>query len=154
MICLAYDQDDKNPRSRKVTKKSSFLSWGLKNKLKSASTLSLPTDDHSGSLPWNKPCPTFPSSSSYNNDSALYWTSCRLSLCSTTTGIGVYSTVLYPLWTGYKLGTVAAIPVERWALEHVACMSLAQWWKLPAALKMWLCPNTVWRCFCWYNCTF
>lgn len=154
MICLAYDQDDKNPRSRKVTKKSSFLSWGLKNKLKSASTLSLPTDDHSGSLPWNKPCPTFPSSSSYNNDSALYWTNCRLSLCSVTTGIGVYSTVLYPLWIGYELCTVAAFPVECWAWVHVACMSLAQRWKVPAALKMWLCPNTVWRCFCWYNCTF
>lgn len=74
MICLAYDDDDKNPKSRKVTKKSSFLSWGLKNKLKSASTLSLPTADQSGALPWNKPCPSFPSSSSYNNnnDSALY----------------------------------------------------------------------------------
>ncbi|XP_039651340.1 rhophilin-2 isoform X2 [Perca fluviatilis] len=72
MICLAYDDDDKNPKSRKVTKKSSFLSWGLKNRLKSASTLSLPTADHSGGLPWNKPCPTFPSSSTYNNDSALY----------------------------------------------------------------------------------
>lgn len=72
MICLAHDHDDKNPRSRKVSKKSSFLSWGLKNKLKSASTLSLPTDDHSGSFPWHKPCPTFPSSSSYNNDSGLY----------------------------------------------------------------------------------
>ncbi|XP_070698406.1 rhophilin-2 isoform X2 [Pempheris klunzingeri] len=72
MICLAYDDDDKNPKSRKVTKKSSFINWGLKNKLKSASTLSLPTADHSGALPWNKPCPTFPSSSSYNNDSALY----------------------------------------------------------------------------------
>ncbi|XP_059210521.1 rhophilin-2 [Centropristis striata] len=72
MICLAYDDDDKNPKSRKVTKKSSFLNWGLKNRLKSASTLSLPTADHSGALPWNKPCPTFPSSSSYNNDSALY----------------------------------------------------------------------------------
>lgn len=72
MICLAYDDDDKNPKSRKVTKKSSFLNWGLKNRLKSASTLSLPTADHSGTLPWNKPCPTFPSSSSYNNDSALY----------------------------------------------------------------------------------
>ncbi|KAA8595998.1 hypothetical protein FQN60_011289 [Etheostoma spectabile] len=71
MICLAYDDDDKNPKSRKVTKKPSFLSWGLKNKLKSASTLSLPTADHSGGLPWNKPCPTFPSSSTYN-DSALY----------------------------------------------------------------------------------
>ncbi|KAL3065991.1 hypothetical protein OYC64_016015 [Pagothenia borchgrevinki] len=72
MICLAYD-DDKNPKSRKVTKKSSFLNFGLKNRLKSASTLSLPTADHSGALPWNKPCPTFPSSSSYNhNDSALY----------------------------------------------------------------------------------
>ncbi|KAI4830248.1 hypothetical protein KUCAC02_001894 [Chaenocephalus aceratus] len=73
MICLAYDDDDKNSKSRKVTKKSSFLSFGLKNRLKSASTLSLPTADHSGALPWNKPCPTFPSSSSYNhNDSALY----------------------------------------------------------------------------------
>lgn len=70
MICLAHDDDDK--KSRKVTKKSSFISWGLKNKLKSASTLSLPTADHSGALPWNKPTPTFPSSSSYNNDSALY----------------------------------------------------------------------------------
>ncbi|KAM6942618.1 rhophilin-2 [Xenentodon cancila] len=72
MICLAYNDEDKHPKSRKVTKKSSFLSWGLKNKMKSASTLSLPTADYSGALPWNKPCPTFPSSSSYNNDSALY----------------------------------------------------------------------------------
>ncbi|KAK2853474.1 hypothetical protein Q5P01_006135 [Channa striata] len=71
MICLAYDNDDKNSKSRKVTKKSSFLSWGLKNKLKSASTLSLPTADHSSTLPWSKPCPTFPSSSTFN-DSALY----------------------------------------------------------------------------------
>ncbi|XP_034426931.1 rhophilin-2 isoform X2 [Hippoglossus hippoglossus] len=71
MICLAYDDDDKNSKTRKVTKKSSFLSWGLKNRLKSASTLSLPTADNSGTLPWNKPCPTFPSSSSYN-DSVLY----------------------------------------------------------------------------------
>ncbi|XP_037339500.2 rhophilin-2 isoform X2 [Pungitius pungitius] len=70
MICLAYNDDDK--KSRKVTKKSSFLSFGLKNRLKSTSTLSLPTADHSGTLPWNKPCPSFPSSSSYNNDSALY----------------------------------------------------------------------------------
>ncbi|KAG7236957.1 hypothetical protein INR49_032964 [Caranx melampygus] len=66
MICLAYNDDDKNPKSRKVTKKSSFLSWGLKNKLKSASTLSLPTADHTNTQPWNKPYPIFPSSSSYN----------------------------------------------------------------------------------------
>uniref|UniRef100_A0AAX7UYP2 Rhophilin, Rho GTPase binding protein 2 n=1 Tax=Astatotilapia calliptera TaxID=8154 RepID=A0AAX7UYP2_ASTCA len=72
MICLAYNEDDKNSKSRKVAKKSSFLSWGLKNKMKSASTLSLPTADKAGALPWNKPCPTFPSSSSYNNDSGLY----------------------------------------------------------------------------------
>uniref|UniRef100_I3J4X5 Rhophilin, Rho GTPase binding protein 2 n=1 Tax=Oreochromis niloticus TaxID=8128 RepID=I3J4X5_ORENI len=72
MICLAYNEDDKNSKSRKVAKKSSFLSWGLKNKMKSASTLSLPTADKAGTLPWNKPCPTFPSSSSYNNDSGLY----------------------------------------------------------------------------------
>ncbi|XP_054625775.1 rhophilin-2 isoform X2 [Dunckerocampus dactyliophorus] len=65
MICLAYDDDDKNPKSRKVSKKSSFLSWGLKNKMKSASTISLPTAEQS----WNKPCPTFPSS---YKDSVLY----------------------------------------------------------------------------------
>ncbi|XP_029624478.1 rhophilin-2 isoform X2 [Salmo trutta] len=70
MICLAFD-DDKSPKGRKVTKKGSFLSWGVKNHLKSSSTLSLPTADYSGTLPWNKPCPTFPSSSSYN-DPALY----------------------------------------------------------------------------------
>lgn len=72
MICLAYDEADKHPKTHKVTKKSSFLSWGIKNKLKSASTLSLPTSDQSGALPWNKPCPSFPSSSSYNNDSLHY----------------------------------------------------------------------------------
>ncbi|XP_008403087.1 rhophilin-2 isoform X1 [Poecilia reticulata] len=68
MICLAHDDEDKSSKTRKVIKKSSFLSWGLKNKMKSASTLSLPTDDHSGALSWNKPIPTFPNSSAYNND--------------------------------------------------------------------------------------
>lgn len=72
MICLAYNDDDKNLKSRKVTKKSSFLSWGLKNKLKSASTLSLPTADHNSTVPWNKPYPIFPSSSSYNKDGVLH----------------------------------------------------------------------------------
>uniref|UniRef100_A0A672ZZB0 Rhophilin, Rho GTPase binding protein 2 n=1 Tax=Sphaeramia orbicularis TaxID=375764 RepID=A0A672ZZB0_9TELE len=51
MICLAHDDDDNNPKARKVTKKPSFLSWGLKNKLKSVSTLSLPT------LPWKLAVP-------------------------------------------------------------------------------------------------
>ncbi|KAG7275816.1 LOW QUALITY PROTEIN: hypothetical protein CRUP_016756 [Coryphaenoides rupestris] len=71
MICLAYDQDPKNTKGHKVTKKPSFLSWGLKNRLKSASTLSLPTAEASGTVPWNKACSTFPSSSSFN-DSSLY----------------------------------------------------------------------------------
>ncbi|XP_043961900.1 rhophilin-2 isoform X2 [Gambusia affinis] len=68
MICLAHNDEDKPSKNRKVMKKSSFLSWGLKNKMKSASTLSLPTDDHSGALSWNKPIPTFPTSSAYNNN--------------------------------------------------------------------------------------
>uniref|UniRef100_A0A673MPY2 Rhophilin-2 n=1 Tax=Sinocyclocheilus rhinocerous TaxID=307959 RepID=A0A673MPY2_9TELE len=67
MICLAHDEDDKNPKSRKVAKKPSFLSWGLKNKQKSSSTLSLPNADYNG--PWNRPCPTYPNS---YNESALY----------------------------------------------------------------------------------
>ncbi|KAG9260957.1 rhophilin-2 isoform X1 [Astyanax mexicanus] len=69
MICLAFNDDDKHPKARHVTKKLSFLSWGLKNKHKSASTLSLPTTDYNGALPFHKPCPTFPSS---YNDSSLY----------------------------------------------------------------------------------
>ncbi|XP_014910940.1 rhophilin-2 isoform X2 [Poecilia latipinna] len=72
MICLAHNDEDKSSKTRKVIKKSSFLSWGLKNKMKSASTLSLPTDDHSGALSWNKPIPTFPTSSAYNNDNFLH----------------------------------------------------------------------------------
>ncbi|XP_012729443.2 rhophilin-2 isoform X1 [Fundulus heteroclitus] len=66
MICLAYDDEGKPSKSHKVAKKSSFLSLGLKNRMKSASTLSLPTVDPSSTLPWNKPIPTFPSSSIYN----------------------------------------------------------------------------------------
>ncbi|XP_061077934.1 rhophilin-2 isoform X1 [Conger conger] len=69
MICLDFEEDEKGIKTRKVSKKLSFLNWGLKNKHKSASTLSLPTTDFSGTLPWNKQCPTFPSST---NDSALY----------------------------------------------------------------------------------
>ncbi|CAL8246130.1 unnamed protein product [Lota lota] len=71
MICLAYDQEDKNAKGGKVTKKPSFLSWGLKNRLKSASTLSLPTAQYSSTMPWNKNSSNFPGSSS-GNDSSLY----------------------------------------------------------------------------------
>ncbi|XP_048885974.1 rhophilin-2 isoform X3 [Brienomyrus brachyistius] len=67
MICLAFDEGDK--KARKVTKKPSFLSWGLKNKQKSASTLSLPTADYPGTLPWAMQRSTFSSS---NNNGALY----------------------------------------------------------------------------------
>ncbi|XP_051948546.1 rhophilin-2-like isoform X2 [Xyrauchen texanus] len=69
MICLAHNDDEQNPKSRKVAKKQSFLSWGLKNKLKSSSTLSLPNADYSGALPSNRPCPTLPTP---YNDSSLY----------------------------------------------------------------------------------
>ncbi|XP_076855248.1 rhophilin-2 isoform X2 [Brachyhypopomus gauderio] len=68
MICLAFD-DDKNTKARKVTKKTSFLSWGLKNRHKSASTQSLPTGDYSGATPMHKQGPTLPNSL---NESGLY----------------------------------------------------------------------------------
>ncbi|MEE6500515.1 hypothetical protein FKM82_003813 [Ascaphus truei] len=42
MICLAMD-DDKNHKTKKGTKKLSFLSWGFKNRQKAASTLCLPS---------------------------------------------------------------------------------------------------------------
>ncbi|TTY38106.1 Rhophilin-2 [Bagarius yarrelli] len=51
MICLADNDEDKPTKTRKVSKKLSFLSWGLKNKQKSASTLSLPTADYKPSIP-------------------------------------------------------------------------------------------------------
>lgn len=45
MICLAIDDDDdKTDKTKKISKKLSFLSWGTsKNRQKSASTLSLPS---------------------------------------------------------------------------------------------------------------
>ncbi|XP_058237541.1 rhophilin-2 isoform X2 [Hemibagrus wyckioides] len=51
MICLADNEEDKPSKACKVSKKMSFLSWGLKNKHKSASTLSLPTADYKPSIP-------------------------------------------------------------------------------------------------------
>ncbi|XP_058385068.1 rhophilin-2 [Diceros bicornis minor] len=44
MICLAIDDDDKTGKTKKISKKLSFLSWGTnKNRQKSASTLCLPS---------------------------------------------------------------------------------------------------------------
>uniref|UniRef100_A0A667HGU7 Rhophilin Rho GTPase binding protein 2 n=1 Tax=Lynx canadensis TaxID=61383 RepID=A0A667HGU7_LYNCA len=44
MICLAIDDDDKTDKTKKISKKLSFLSWGTnKNRQKSASTLCLPS---------------------------------------------------------------------------------------------------------------
>ncbi|XP_007471007.1 PREDICTED: rhophilin-2 [Lipotes vexillifer] len=44
MICLATDDDDKTDKTKKVSKKLSFLSWNTnKNRQKSASTLCLPS---------------------------------------------------------------------------------------------------------------
>ena len=142
MICLAYNEEEKNSKSRNVTKKPSFINWGLKNKLKSASTLSLPTADHSGTHPWNKPCPTFPSSSSYNNDSSLYWASGRLSAvcCVQCCAVPILD-LLNSLSTGI-LGSVCTLYV------HMS------WWnpcQLPWNLAV---PNTVFRCLCWYMGTF
>ncbi|KAJ8248983.1 hypothetical protein GJAV_G00229890 [Gymnothorax javanicus] len=59
MICLDFDEDEKGVKTRKVGKKMSFLNWGLKNKHKSVSTLSLPTSDYSSTLPRTKPSSTF-----------------------------------------------------------------------------------------------
>ncbi|KAM4826005.1 rhophilin-2 [Thomomys bottae] len=43
MICLSIDDDDKSYKTKKISKKLSFLSWGTsKNRQKSASTLYLP----------------------------------------------------------------------------------------------------------------
>lgn len=42
MICLSMDDDDK-AKTKKISKKLSFLSWGTsKNRQKSASTLCIP----------------------------------------------------------------------------------------------------------------
>ncbi|XP_012630612.3 rhophilin-2 isoform X1 [Microcebus murinus] len=44
MICLAIEDDDKSDKTKKISKKLSFLSWGTsKNRQKSASTLCLPS---------------------------------------------------------------------------------------------------------------
>ncbi|XP_064237577.1 rhophilin-2 isoform X1 [Aotus nancymaae] len=43
MICLAIEDGDKTDKTKKISKKLSFLSWGTKNRQKSASTLCLPS---------------------------------------------------------------------------------------------------------------
>ncbi len=139
MICLAFDDEDKNSKSRKVTKKSSFISWGLKNKLKSASTLSLPTADHASTLPWNKPYPTFPSSSSYNNDSALYWASCRLPAVCKQCAVCILKCVQYCvvpvldlLWIMYSTG---ALWCSNWSCSVCSLCVTSIMMTLPAALE-------------------
>ncbi|MGH0115811.1 UNVERIFIED_CONTAM: hypothetical protein FKN15_046996 [Acipenser sinensis] len=66
MICLAMD-DDKIGKTRKVTKKLSFLSWGNKNKQKTASTIS-PSSAVAKTLPSKNRLSTAFS----NTDSSLY----------------------------------------------------------------------------------
>ncbi|KAK6479919.1 rhophilin-2-like isoform X1 [Huso huso] len=66
MICLAMD-DDKIGKTQKVTKKLAFLSWGNKNKQKTASTLSLPS-----AVAKTLPSKNRLSTAFSNTDSSLY----------------------------------------------------------------------------------
>ncbi|KAI5280168.1 rhophilin-2 isoform X1 [Manis pentadactyla] len=70
MICLAIDDDDKIDKTKKISKKLSFLSWGTnKNRQKSASTLCLP----SVGVPRPQVKKKLPSPFSLlNSDSSLY----------------------------------------------------------------------------------
>ncbi|KAM4614212.1 rhophilin-2 [Discoglossus pictus] len=68
LVCLAMD-DEKNPKTKKDTKKLSFLSWGFKNRQKSASTLCLPSA-LAGKPQSDKLFPA--SSTTLGCDSALY----------------------------------------------------------------------------------
>ncbi|KAM5237313.1 rhophilin-2 [Ctenodactylus gundi] len=70
MICLSIDDDDKADKTKKISKKLSFLSWGTnKNRQKSASTLYLPAVGVARP-PMKKKLPT--PFSLLNSDSSLY----------------------------------------------------------------------------------
>nr|XP_045236590.1 rhophilin-2 [Macaca fascicularis] len=70
MICLAIDDDDKTDKTKKISKKLSFLSWGTnKNRQKSASTLCLPSVGVAGPQVKKKLPSPF---SLLNSDSSLY----------------------------------------------------------------------------------
>ncbi|XP_020949945.1 rhophilin-2 isoform X1 [Sus scrofa] len=70
MICLAIDDDDKTDKTKKISKKLSFLSWSTnKNRQKSASTLCLPSVGVTGP-PGKKKLPS--PFSLLNSDSSLY----------------------------------------------------------------------------------
>lgn len=71
MICLAIDDDDdKTDKTKKISKKLSFLSWGTnKNRQKSASTLCLPSVGVARPQVKKKLPSPF---SLLNNDSSLY----------------------------------------------------------------------------------
>ncbi|XP_029464259.1 rhophilin-2 [Rhinatrema bivittatum] len=67
MICLALDED-KIDKTKKISKKLSFLSWGIKNRQKAASTLCLPSAVNGKTLPEKKLSPF----AHLNLDSSLY----------------------------------------------------------------------------------
>ncbi|EDL03020.1 rhophilin-2 [Mus musculus] len=70
MICLSMDDDDKADKTKKISKKLSFLSWGTsKNRQKSASTLCLPEVGLARSQNKKKLPTPF---SLLNSDSSLY----------------------------------------------------------------------------------
>ncbi|XP_071065304.1 rhophilin-2 isoform X1 [Dasypus novemcinctus] len=70
MICLAMGDDEKTDKTKKISKKLSFLSWGTnKNRQKSASTLCLPSVGV-GRPPVKKKLPS--PFSLLNSDSSLY----------------------------------------------------------------------------------
>lgn len=70
MICLAIEGDDKSDKTKKISKKLSFLGWGTsKNRQKSASTLCLPSVGVSRPQVKKKFPPPF---SLLNSDSSLY----------------------------------------------------------------------------------
>nr|XP_014348562.1 PREDICTED: rhophilin-2 isoform X3 [Latimeria chalumnae] len=68
MICLATGNEN-NGKSRKVTKKLSFLSWGSKNRQKSVSTISLPSAVAGSSESGEHLSVKF---NHFNNESSLY----------------------------------------------------------------------------------
>lgn len=68
LICLAME-DERTDKTKKVTPKLSFLSWGTKNRQKAASTLCLPSAVSGTSAIKKKLTTPF---TLFNNDSSLY----------------------------------------------------------------------------------
>lgn len=120
MICLAIDDDDKTDKTKKISKKLSFLSWGTnKNRQKSASTLCLPSVGVARPQVKKKLPSPF---SLLNSDSSLYWCEETKNVQAPDVSGADQAFIFVPRW---KISKYSQIPFSHWVNSQL--VDLHEW---------------------------